>query len=101
MRMTSNDVQNIMGVQDRQVIAYGYTFERRTVEIYFDCGQIVRRVDGVDERSSVLFEPNMFILNIKRWYVRGVHHWLRQMFATFSEYGLSLTDGGDEWGYKI
>jgi len=96
-KVLAYDVQQIIEVPDGMSIAYGYTFARDTVEIFFRQGKLVRRVAGVDEAESEYIEWDFFHRDIKRFYENGVHPWFIQQFETFSEYGLSLTPGGPFW----
>lgn len=100
MRMTAAQVQHMTGTHDREVVAHGYTFERHTIEIYFEDNKIIRRVDGQIEWTSEMFEPNMFHQNIKRFYEQGVVPIFLALFDTFGE-GLSTTPGGQTHSYDV
>lgn len=98
-KYTAARVQTMLAVEDDTVIAYGYTLDRYTVEIYFREGQLVRD-DYYDQfspdrksRSSPFFEADYFSDNIKRWYARSVHPELETLMNTFGR-PLNTVAGG-------
>ena len=97
MILTAGRVQELIGVADNVVVAYGYTFDRHTLNIFFQDGKIVRATTpygkNTDYCQSVIFEPKFFTDGVKRWYADGFNERLRGLFETFSD-GLSFTAGG-------
>jgi hypothetical protein len=100
-RFTARQVQDMLVVEDYTDIAYGYTFDRATVCIYFEKGKLVRqdtRFHGqqneqlVNRQESEEFDPSFFHDGIKRFYDTKVNADLLVFFNTFST-GLSLTPG--------
>lgn len=88
MKMTAKQVQEMLNVEDYEVLAHGYTFDRNTVDIYFVQGYLVKVLeDGGLTANSAFFEPHYFKVNIKRWYAEDFHPGLLQLFETF---GLDL-----------
>ena len=99
--LTATDVQTMLGVEDGEILAHGYTFDRETVDIYFQDGQLIRTTEsrGGDwhYEKSPNFRPEFFHGGIKRWYEgtaeRGLNAKLLTLFETFGA-PLSTTPGG-------
>lgn len=72
--MDNKFVQDYLEVEDDEVIAYGYTFERDTVEVFFRKGFLVRRdipqdkTKEIETINSSDFDGNLIHLRIKRYY---------------------------------
>lgn len=101
MKLLATEIQRILNVPDynydsNNIIAYGYTFYRDTIEIYFEKGLLVRETSDRDKllkrETSEYFEPTWF--QIKRFYVERTNKKLIDLFKTFNECGLPLTTGG-------
>lgn len=107
MLLKAIEVQKLLGVEDLEIIAYGYTFERNSVEIWFENGQLVRREwnHGLDDKkSSEFFQPLYLKDGIKRWYKGTAEGGLNKRLVDFFEtFGCPLvtTPGGsyeNHWG---
>lgn len=96
MKLLAQQIQEMIDVEDNQIVAYGYTFERESVEIYFENGQLVRSEDG-DKKYCDQFNPEFFTLNIKRWYLgteeKGFNRKLLNLLETFG-CPINTTEGG-------
>lgn len=101
MKMLATDIQRILNVPDyhgnnEEIIAYGYTFGRDTIEIYFEKGLLVRETSDRDKllkrETSEYFEPSYFY--VKRFYQDITNKKLIDLFDSITEYGLPLTPGG-------
>lgn len=104
MKLQASEVQKMLvradgdPVRDGDVIAHGYTFERRTIDIFFKEGSLVRSVsDGVGTEivrvESKEFEIEFFFNDIKRFYDDGrTNESLKNLLETFGR-PLSLTPG--------
>jgi hypothetical protein len=87
-------------VDDRKVVAYGYDFDRRTINCWFEGGKFHRceytgsneHLKVVRHESSELFDPNFMTANVKRWYPNAVDPDLLALFETFNPDGLPLTN---------
>lgn len=84
--LSAVEVQKLLGV-DLEDIAYGYTFRRDTIEIYFNEGKLVRAdIPYGGEavlRQSETFDPSFFSENVKRFYRDRTNAKLALLFATF------------------
>jgi len=88
-KLTALEVQQMLGVADYENIAHGYTYNRDTLDIYFQDGKIVRQVSDVDgillyENISCVFEIDFFTTDVKRWYKNRTNSKLIQLFETFN-----------------
>lgn len=95
--IASTVVQQLLGVPDGQVIAHGYTFDRLTVDVYFEGGVAVRRdtrlkpgTGGEEEMVSGghwgSFDGEALLhANIKRWYADKTLPALREWCETFGK----------------
>mgnify|MGYP001453146506 CR=1 FL=1 len=84
-------VQAMIGAEDYMDVAYGYTFDRNTVFIYFLKGKLVRKVvqhsGQMNERvidiwESETFDPTYFA-GVKRFYKNQTEPKLLELFETF------------------
>ncbi len=94
---TAKEIQNLIGIDDHETLAYGYTLNRDTVELYFENSNLVRcefdaSIDGqlLRTKRTPLFEASFFKDNIKRFYRNATHKQLIELFDTFGN-PLSLT----------
>jgi hypothetical protein len=91
-------VRQLIGVEDGERIAYGYTFNRDTVEIYIRDGKLIREdYRGSNSlpaliRENEFFDPSYFSDDIKRFYEERTNKKLQQLFRTFGG-ELSTTPG--------
>lgn len=84
--MKAADVQAMIGVEDHEVVAHGYTLDRETLDVWFAHGELVRRVSCdrfVDLCSSEKFDPEFFFMNVKRWYRDRTNRRLAGLFEAF------------------
>lgn len=99
-------VQDMLAVEDEVVIAHGYTLDRKTLNIFFHDGKLVREEVNREEPSeyeeSDEFDPEFFFKDVKRWYIgipnaaepgKGLNEDLANLFETFGR-PLSTTSGG-------
>lgn len=105
MKLSAKIVQEMFGVKDGECVAYGYTFDRRSVVIWFDKGRIKRaeyktvnsqrdgEVSLLELRESDTFQPEYFSKQIKRWYADAVNENVSTFFETFGA-ALVTTPGG-------
>lgn len=109
MKLSAKIVQEMLGVADDVIIAHGYTFDRMTVDVYFQNGNLVRDErnfgdDSVNCLESTDFEPSYFMNQIKRWYLgnqepdKGLNSKLQGLFETFGN-PLPTTLGGNYSNY--
>lgn len=95
--ITAQELQEILKVEDNRIILYGYTFQRETVEWYFEHCHLVRVTTDGDRviRYLAMKEVTQSHLtgNIKRFYRNGTNSKLRDLFETFRG-GLWETSGG-------
>lgn len=95
--LSSSEVQQLLGVADYDIIAYGYTFERHTLEVYFVDGKCIRE-ETPYQKESTSKEFDQFdgeaILeeNVKRWYDSRTNAKLVELCKTFGR-ELSITKG--------
>jgi len=94
-KLTALEVQVMLGVEDLADIAYGYTFDRKTVCVYFHQGRLIREEKKGDRDNPVrfdseYFEPDFFRTEIKRFYRDRTHPHLLVLFNTFG-FDLPLT----------
>lgn len=92
-------VQHMLGLEDKDTVAHGYTFERKTIDIWFENGKLVREdynIDGRDERiyvdrmESERFDPRFFTDKVKRFYRAATNEELVEWWETFNPDGLPL-----------
>jgi len=88
------------------VILYGYTFARETLFVFIDNDDNLVRVTE-DHRGNVLryetspnVHPSIWSQNVKRWYRDDTNDNVRELCASFMEYGLTETNGGGRWKGK-
>jgi hypothetical protein len=95
--LSAKEVQNMLNVPDLETVAYGYTLDRRTVNIWFEDGKLVRHSSwesgakhtyenygNYDETiRTEEFDPNYFKVNMKRFYEDRTNSALVILFATF------------------
>lgn len=87
--LLATDVQVMLGVDDLEIIAHGYTFDRDTVDIYFENGELVRR-DWNEWKNrdfyqkSDGFDGSFFHNGIKRWYKDRTNQKVCILFETFN-----------------
>lgn len=82
--MLAVDVQKLIGVEDLDVIAYGYTFERNSVEIWFENKYLKRLTifkGDSNIEQTINFNPEFF--NIKRFYRDRTNPKLIELFRAF------------------
>jgi len=97
-KLTAKEVQALLAVPDHKVLAYGYTYDRRTVELYFEDGQLVRYEytgdyeDPSYERSKH-FEASYLTADLKRWYENSLCPKLLTFLETFGG-SVQVTPGG-------
>lgn len=100
-KLKAVQVQYMLGASDLTLLAFGYTFDRNTLYVYFDGGKLVRletkyghpEPQFVDWRASEFFDPSYLKDNVKRWYVgldqnlniagKHLNVPLRNLFETF------------------
>lgn len=97
--LTALEVQKMIAVEDYDFVAHGYTFERNTLDIWFEKGNIVRqeyKPDGyganhiVNETGEVDFRIEFFFSDVKRWYEDSFNKELLKLICTFSQYAPPL-----------
>jgi len=97
--LKAKQVQEMIGAADYDDVASGYTYNRETVEIFFEDGKIHRHTLVADplahprtwkHESSEDFEPDYFLVNVKRFYRNQTFTKLNELFLTFGT-GLPLT----------
>lgn len=106
MKLKAAVIQDMLAIEDEVVLAHGYTLDRRTLNIFFRDGKLVREEANREEPSeyeeSEDFEPDFFFKDVKRWYIgipnadvpgKGLHEDLANLFETFGR-PLSTTSGG-------
>lgn len=101
--LSAAEVQAMIGAVDHEIIAHGYTYDRKSVDIFFEAGELVRaeeyfeRGRGWKTIRNDKFNPEYFFDGIKRWYLgtpeRGLNAKLAELFETFGR-PLSTTPGG-------
>lgn len=102
MRLSAKEVQDILGVKDCEVIAHGYTFDRQTLDVWFEYERLIRVESNyygqeTKRMESDDFDPFLFRCDVKRWYMgteeRGFNRRLLSLFYTFGD-APSMTNGG-------
>lgn len=90
--MKAKKVAEIAGLKNGDHVAHGYTFDRDTIDIYYEDGEFVRIISnhngeeiGEREFSGVFFVPNLFTHRIKRWYADRTHREIQNLFETFGK----------------
>lgn len=95
-RLPASLVQEWLGVEDGEIIAHGYTFDRNTVDIWFENGKLIRREympreqwtdKEIKKQESEEFEPQFFFNQIKRWYQEQTNSILIALFRAFGQHG--------------
>lgn len=88
--LSAQQVQDMLGVDDYVVIAHGYTFERNTLDIWFEKGCIIRSEtrlgSTINETGEEFFNADFFFTNVKRWYADRFNTKLLTLIRTFSQY---------------
>jgi lipopolysaccharide biosynthesis glycosyltransferase len=89
--LSAKQVQEMIGVEDLDIIAHGYTLERNTLDIWFENGTIVRhesnhRKNMVNEVGEDFFNIDFFFSDVKRWYAEKFNPKLLTLIRTFSQY---------------
>lgn len=96
--MKAIELQKILGVEDNQIILYGYTYNRSTVEIYFESGKLIRVTKDLDVIEKVIASEdvtcNLLFSEIKRFYSNGTNPKFRNLSEIFRDFGLCETKGG-------
>lgn len=98
--LSATTVQKMIEAADFDTIAHGYTFDRNTLDIYFEDGNLIRREtngEKVEISKSSEFNEDFFFNNVKRWYAgtktKGLNPKLKELFETFGK-PLPVTSGG-------
>ena len=85
-------IQHMLGVEDGDTIAHGYTFDRNTVDVFFEDGKCVKHTYcGVHNKeiSREEFEyfngEEILHVNIKRWYTANTSEELVSWCETFGK----------------
>lgn len=99
MKFTAAEVQAMFNVKDHEDVAVGYTFDGRTVKIYFAYNKLVRAEYKYEfgeeivayECDSEFFEFDYFDDSIKRFYRKKTNELLVKFFNTFGP-GIRLVD---------
>lgn len=92
-------IQEWLGVEDGDVIAHGYTFDRDTVDVFFEDGKLVRYDTPYDKKPKITesfeFDAAMLHNQIKRWYRNKTNPRLVVLMNTFWHgvgYSMSLVN---------
>jgi hypothetical protein len=88
--LTAVEVQKLIDITDMEIIAHGYTFGRKTIDIYFDKGQLIRMEENKENKCSEFFDYSFFIDDVKRFYINTTNAKLIELFETFGN-SLSMT----------
>lgn len=97
-RLSAKQVQKLLNVEDGEIIAYGYNFDRNSVRIFFRNGFLYKEIFcTIKDREEILtthqayeFDPEMFFKDIKRFYENKTNFKLIELFNTFYPGGLNL-----------
>lgn len=94
--MEAAKLQKLLGVEDNELILYGYTFARDSVFAYFELGKLCVATAEYNHPAVIVRYPKVYgyILRdgIKRFYRQSTLPALRELMETFGE-SLSETDG--------
>lgn len=100
--LPAQEVQEMIDVEDFEIVAHGYTFDRNTVDIWFENGLIFRHeykydprqeIKSVSRISETFFNASFFFADIKRWYESKFNTKLRTLMRTFSEHEPPMVRG--------
>jgi len=104
--ITAMRLRQICSLNPNEVILYGYTFARETLFVFIDNDDNLVRVTE-DHNGNVLryetsrnVHPSFWSQNVKRWYRDDTNDNVRELCASFMEYGLPETNGGGRWKGK-
>ena len=88
--LTAIEAQKLIGIDDMEIVAHGYTFGRKTIDIYFNKNQLIRSEEDKENQCSELFDYSFFINDVKRFYIGSTNVKLIELFETFGN-PLSMT----------
>lgn len=101
--ITAQKLRQICCINPNEVLLYGYTMDRKTLFLFIDNENNLVRVEENRHGETLRYEtskfvhPSIWTRNVKRWYRDATNESIRELCASFLEYGLSETDGGEKW----